>query len=491
MLISIIVGLYTSRVVLNTLGVNDYGIYNVVGGIVAMLSFLNSALTAASQRFLAFKLGQNDTKALKNIFCTSISIHATLAIIIFILAETIGLWFVNTHLNIESNRMLATNWVYQCSIFTFMLTILSVPYNSCIVAHEHMNAFAYVSILEVILKLLIVYLLFIINYDKLIIYGILTFCVALIIRIIYSMYCKRHFEECTYQFRYDKDLFKKMFSFAGWSVIGNLGFSFKDQAANIILNIFCGTVVNAARGVAMQVNGIVASFSSNFIMALNPQITKLYASKKVQESVELVYTGSRFSFFLLSLIAIPVMINLNYLLKLWLGIVPEYTSAFLQLALISALLNSMAQPLVTALQATGNIKLFQILICITMICELPLAYFILYIGGKPYMAMYPTILVTFIGLFVRFVVLKRLVPNYNLRYFTFSIVIKNIIIGTCCFVISYYIHNLFRINFGTFLLTSCIACLIVMTTIYTFGLTPTERKKINQKAYLVIMKLKK
>ena len=231
----------------------------VVGGIVAMLSFLNSALTAASQRFISFELGRGDRQRLKQIFCTSVTIHAVLAVIIFVVAETVGLWFVNTHLNIDPSRMTAANWVYQCSIFTFMLTVVSVPYNSCIVAHEHMDAFAYISILEVALKLLIVYLLLLINYDKLTIYSVLVFGVALVVRLTYGIYCKRHFDECTYRFSFDKSLFREMFSFAGWSVVGNLGFSFKDQVANVILNLFFSTVVNAARGVALQVNGIISA----------------------------------------------------------------------------------------------------------------------------------------------------------------------------------------------------------------------------------------
>lgn len=489
MLLTIVVGLYTSRVVLNTLGVSDYGVYNVVGGIVAMLSFLNSALTAASQRFIAFELGRRDLSRLRKIFCTSVTIHATLAIIIFIIAETVGLWFINTHLNIEVDRLVAANWVYQFSIFTFMLTVLSVPYNSCIVAHEHMNAFAYISILEVALKLLIVYLLLVISYDKLITYGILVFAVALVVRLTYGVYCKRHFDECTYHFILDKKLFKEMFSFAGWSVVGNLSFSFKDQAANVILNLFFGTVVNAARGVALQVNGIIAGFSTNFMMALNPQITKQYASGDIKGSMKLVYAGSRFSFFLLAFIAIPVMINLDYLLKLWLGIVPKYTSDFLFLALVAALINSMAQPLVTALQATGKIKVFQISICIVMLCELPVAYIILHFGGQPYMAMYPTVLVVFVGLFTRFIVLKQQVPAYKLRYFAFSIVGKNILLGTFCFMAAYYVHKALPVNFGTFILTSVVSCVIVALVVYTLGITQNERIKINNKIKVIFSKL--
>lgn len=374
MLLTIIVGLYTSRVVLNTLGVNDYGIYNVVGGIVAMLAFLNSAMTAASQRFISFELGTQNLQKLKNVFCTSITIHITIACIIFIIAETLGLWFLNTHMNIPVDRMTAANWVYQCSILTFIITVISVPYNACIVAHEHMKAFAYISIIEVTLKLIIVYLLLILPTDKLIVYAILVLCISLIIRLIYSIYCKKNFKECTYQFKFNKRLFKEMFAFAGWSIIGNLGFSLKDQGSNIILNLFYGTAINAARGVALQVNGIINTFSNNFIMALNPQITKQYAAGHIKESIQLVYAGCRYSFFLLSIISIPIIINLDYLLSLWLGTVPTYTVEFLYFSLIAALINSMAIPLVTAMQATGKIKTFQITICIIMLCELPLAY---------------------------------------------------------------------------------------------------------------------
>lgn len=312
MVLIIIVGLYTSRVVLNTLGVSDYGIYNVVGGIVSMLAFLNSAMVAASQRFISFELGTDDSERLKKVFCTSVSIHIVLALIIFLIAETLGLWFVNTHLNIPAERMGAANWVYQCSILTLMLTVVSVPYNSCIVAHEHMKAFAYVSILEAVLKLLVVYLLLVGAVDKLVLYAILVAAVAFVIRIIYGIYCKRHFEECTYRFVLDRKLFKEMFAFAGWSIIGNLGFSMKDQGSNIILNLFFGTAVNAARGIAMQVNGIISNFSNNFTMALNPQITKQYAAGGTKASMELVYLGCRFSFFLLLMIVIPVFINMDY-----------------------------------------------------------------------------------------------------------------------------------------------------------------------------------
>lgn len=479
MLLTILVGLYTSRVVLNTLGISDYGVYNIVGGVVTMLAFLNSAMVAASQRFISFELGTGDLEKLKKVFCTSVSIHITLAILILIVAETIGLWFVNAYLNIPLDRMEAANWVYQCSVLTLILTIISVPYNSCIVAHEHMRAFAYVSIVEVILKLAIVYLLLIGDFDKLILYAILIAVVAFIIRIIYGIYCKQNFEECTYHFLFDRKLFKEMFAFAGWSVIGNLGFSLKDQGSNIILNLFGGTTVNAARGIAMQVNGIISNFSYNFTMALNPQITKQYAAGNMNESGRLVYTGCRYSFYLLLLIAIPVMINVDYLLQLWLGTIPKYTSQFLLLALITALINVMSPPLTTALQATGNIKVFQIVICIIMLCELPFSYFILYTGGKPYMVMYPSIFVISIGLFARFLILKKISPFYKLRHFTFNVFCRNILISIVCYYISFKIKtSFFFCDFISFLLTSFIAFIVSCLIIYVIGFSPEERNAL-------------
>ena len=407
MFIIIVVSLYTSRVVLNKLGISDYGIYNLVGGIVTMLSFLNSAMVAASQRFISYELGLNDIRRLKNVFSTSVNIHIFIALIAFVLAETIGLWFVNTQLNIETERMVAANWVYQCSILTFMINVISVPYNSCIVAHEKMSAFAYISVLEVILKLVIVFLLSFSSFDKLIVYSVLVLLVSVLIRFCYTIYCKRNFEECIYRLSFDKYLFKKMLSFAGWSVIGNLGFSFKDQVSNVILNIFYGTTLNAARGIGIQVSSIVKTFANNFTMALNPQITKQYAAGNLEGSMNLVYVGSRYTFYLLTLISIPVIINVDYILELWLGTVPEYTSYFLILSLILGLLYAISKTVTIALQATGNIKIFQIGISLLMLSELPIAYLLLRFGYPPYSVMYPSLLTYTIAIFFRFYLIKQ------------------------------------------------------------------------------------
>lgn len=476
MFITMAIGLYTSRIVLQTLGISDYGVYNVVGGIITMLSFLNAGMVASSQRFISFELGRNDIQRLKTVFCTSVSIHLFLALIAFVLAETLGLWFINTQLNIDADRMVAANWVYQCSIFTFMVNVISVPYNSCIVAHEKMSAFAYISIFEVILKLAIVFLLWFLPFDKLIVYAILVLIVSVLIRFCYTIYCKRHFEECIYHLKFDIKLFKEMFSFAGWSIIGNLGFSFKDQASNVILNIFYGTTLNAARGISMQVSNIVNTFSSNFSMALNPQITKQYAAGNEEESRKLVYAGSRYTFYLLTLISIPVIVNVDYILELWLGIVPEYTSYFLILSLITALLYAVSGTVTTALQATGKIKAFQIGICILMLSELPIAYLLLHLGYPPYSVMYPTLFTYTIAIIFRFYLIKCMVSGYSFRYYVIKVLFPCLLIFTSSWIVCYAINHFFEKGFFSLICSTLILITIIASLIFSLGMDGSEKK---------------
>lgn len=481
MLLTMLIGLYTSRVILTVLGISDYGIYNVVGGIVYTLAFLNSAMAAASQRFISYELGIGNMSRLKRIFSTSVNIHMLIAFIIFIGAETIGLWFVNTHLNIEDDRMVAANWVYQFSIFTLMLSIWSVPYNSCIVAHEHMKAFAYISFFESVSKLIIVYCLSIGTSDRLILYGILVFVVTLLVRLCYGIYCKRHFEECSYHFVWDKRLFKDMFSFAGWSILGNLGFSFKDSVGNIILNIFFGTAINAARGIAMQVSSLITTFSTNFAMALNPQITKQYAAGNVEESRSLVYAGARYSFYLLMLITIPFLINSDYILWLWLSDVPEYTGIFIALALFVSLLHALSGTVTTALQATGYIKVFQIGISMLMLSEIPVAYILLRAGMPPYAIMYPTLVTYTLAVFFRFCLLKRMIPSYDFTYYVFHVFLKSVFLFIVCYFLCDKLHDCFENSFLTVIITVFMSLCIIIVTIYFIGITPIERVVVRKR----------
>ena len=488
MFITMAVSLYTSRIVLNVLGISDYGIYNIVGGIITIASFLNSAMVAASQRFISFELGRGDIKRLNNVFCTSVNIHLLIALIIVIIGETIGLWFVNSQLNIPEDRMVAANWVYQFSILTFIFTIISVPYNSCIVAHEHMKVYAYISIFEVIMKLVIVYALLISTFDHLILYSILLSLVSIIIRCIYSIYCNKHFKECKYHKKIDKNLTLKMFSFAGWSVLGNMGFTFKDQISNIILNIFFGTTINAARGIGLQISNLINTFSTNFTMALNPQITKQYAAGNLYESRKLVFTGARLTFFLLSIISIPVIINIDYILKIWLGTVPKYTSEFMILSIITCLLYSLSSSITTAIQATGNVKVFQITISIIMLSELPVDYLLMKLGYKPYYIMFPTIATYSIAIFFRYLILKRLVPNYKFKPYFFDVVLRCLLVFSICIIISVFIRYRFNDTFISLIVTSVISFLITGVIIFYGGLKRNEQYIILEKVKIALAK---
>lgn len=414
--LSIIVNLYTVRVIWQVLGVDNYGIYNVVAGIVVMFQFLNGAMVAASQRFISFELGTGNLENLKKVFSASIKVHFLLSIIILILTETIGLWFLNSELNIPSNRMFAANCVYQCSIASLFVNVISVPYNSCIVAHEHMKIYGYYGILNVILKLGIVLLLVVIPYDKLISYAILLLCVEILMRILYQIYCRKHFEECRNNKSNGKGIIKDMFAFAGWSFLGTIGYTYRDQGLNMILNMFFNVAMNAAKGVANQVTTTLSGFATNFTMALNPQITKSYASGDIEGVNKLLIRGSKFSFLLLNVIIVPVFVCCHELLCLWLDSIEPQTIKFLRILLIAVLIESMVSPLSTALQATGRIRRFQITIATIMLLCLPAAWIWLKINLNPYSVVYLVLITNFIALFTRLFLLREQL-QFSIRSF--------------------------------------------------------------------------
>lgn len=346
MLFLMVISLYTSRVILNALGVNDFGIYNVVGGVVAMFSILSGSLSSAISRFITFELGKGDEENLKKVFSASVTIQLVLSAIIVVLIEAVGVWFLNAKMSIPANRIYAANWVLQFSVITFVINLISVPYNSTIIAHERMSAFAYISILEGVGKLAIAFLIMVSPIDRLIFYAILMCAIAVTIRFVYGYYCKKHFVECNYHFRWDKKLLKNMFGFAGWNFIGASSALLRDQGGNIILNLFFGPTVNAARGIANQVNNAITGFVTNFMTALNPQITKSYASGDRDYMMSLIFQGARLSYYMLLFLSLPVLVNTHYILVIWLKLIPEHAVTFVQLILIFALSESISNPLV-------------------------------------------------------------------------------------------------------------------------------------------------
>ena len=442
MFLTIIVNLYTVRIIWRVLGIDDYGIYNVVGGLVTMFAFLNNAMVASSQRFISFELGTGNQEQLKKIFSISVTVHLLLAIIIMFLAETIGLWFLNVKLNIPPERVIAANWVYQCSIIAFIINIVSVPYNACIVAHEHMKIYGYLGIIEVTMKLVIVFMLLIIPFDKLITYSILIVCVSVTMRLLYGIYCRRNFSECRYRYVSDHHLMRDMFSFAGWSFIGNLGFSVRDQGLNIIVNLFFNVAVNAAKGIANQIGGVINGFSQNFQMALNPQITKRYAAGQTQSMINLVFSGCKYSALLMMFIIIPFFFASKQILELWLGDIAPYTVGFMQLILIMILIDSMVGPITTALQATGRIKWFQIIISTIMLANIPIAWIWLKLDKNPYVVLFVSITTSLLALVARLILLHNEV-RFSYRAFilkVFSRMITTIIFST---IACYWLYNIF------------------------------------------------
>lgn len=469
------IGLYAGRIILDTLGITDYGIYNVVGGIITMASFLHSAIIASTQRFISYELGKGDNQRLRLVFCSSVNIHIAIATIILLLGESIGLWFINNNLNIPQDRMVAANWVYQASIFVLIFKVLSIPYNSAIIAYEKMSAFAYISIVEALLDLGTVFSLYIIAYDKLIVYSILTMMVAFLIRMCYVIYCRRHFEACKYAFIYDKQMINEMFSFAGWSILGNMGNTFKNQILNIILNLFYGTTANAARGVGLLVSSKVNAFSTNFTMALNPQITKQYAAGNYQGSKELVYMGSRFSFFLLTIISMPFLQNPDFILDLWLVKVPDNAAMFLRLSLLSALIYALSVCVTKAIQATGRVKWFQIGVFIITMGELPTAWLLLRSGLPPYAVMIPALFSNTIALFFRFWLIQRYVPIYNFRDYLIDVVARSVFTFVICYGACLALCSHFGDSFVQFLLSSLLCIMLTIIIIYVTGIKRTER----------------
>lgn len=473
-LLTVVVNLYTVRIIWQVLGVDDYGIYNIVGGIVMMFAFLNNAMVASSQRFISFELGTGDEKKLNKVFSISIMVHALLAIVLFVLAETIGLWFVNTKLNIPEGRYYAANIVYQCSVVSFLLTVISVPYNSCIVAHEHMKAFGYFGVLEVLLKLTFVFLLIFIPGDKLIIYSLSIVCISVIMRLLYGIYCHRNFKECHFQREKDKSLIKDMFNFAGWSFIGNLGISFKDQGLNIILNLFFNVAVNAAKGIANNIGAVIGGFVQSFQMALNPQITKSYAAGDIPNMMRLVYAGCKYSAFLMMFIAIPLILASEPILHLWLDNVAPYTAGFMQLVLIVSLIDSMVGPITTSLQATGNIKKFQMLISIIMLANIPLAWIWLKFISNPYIVIYVCIITSTIAVITRLMLLHELIKFDYINFFqkvVFRILLSFSVSAVLCWMVYLSLPKtiLYLIVFGV-----C-SCIISSLSIFAMGMNRNEQ----------------
>ena len=476
MLFTMAVSLFTSRVILQTLGIEDYGIYNVVGGIVAMFSVLSGSMSSSISRFITFELGRGELHRLKTVFSTGVNIQLGMSLLVVVVAEAVGVWFLNCKMNIPEDRMVATNWVFQCSILTFVLNLLSVPYNAAIIAHEKMSAFAYISIIEVSLKLVIVYMLTASSFDRLITYSVLFLCVGAMIRFIYGYYCKRHFEECTYHFVYDKAILKSMTSFAGWNFLGNGAYMLNTQGVNILMNMYFGVAVNAARGVATQVDAALKQFVNNFTTAVNPQITKSYAQGDLNNMHKLVCRSAKFSAFLMLFFAVPIILETDTILSLWLKNPPAYASVFLKWIIISSFMDTvLANSLVTSMLATGNIKKYQIIVTTVGCLVFPLSWLAFQLGFEPQVSYILYFIIYSILLFVRLYLLRDMVKLPTMMY-VHEVLFKVLPTMAICFAIPSILVLTMGEGVARLVSTVVLSTMVTSVTVYHFGLNKSEKK---------------
>ena len=489
MLLMMFVTLFTSRVVLDKLGVTDYGIYNVVGGVVAMLGFLNSSMSNAVQRYLSFEIGKNNEAGVNRIFNVSLFAHAGIAVFVFVVMEIVGVWYLNTHMNIPAERMDAANWVLQCSIFTTLFTIVQVPYNAIIISKEQMGIYAYISILEVVLKLLVVYMLAIGNFDKLKLYSVLIMVVTIGIVMIYRFYCTSKYKEAKFKFIKDWNLLKQIVGFASWNMLGELAWVFTGQGVNIILNSFFGPVVNAARGLAEQVNGAVNRFVANFQTAVNPQLIKNYASDQLGEMKTLLFRSTRFSYYLLLALSLPIILKMDFILHLWLKEVPDYTTGFCQLVLVSSLVSTLSNLLAQVARAYGKIRNYQIIVSIFLFLNFPLSYIVLKFGGSPLSTMFVNIGINAMLLFVRLRLTNRMI---QMTYGSFirNVLFPVIIVTAVALVIPLTIYFMLDNSIISFIIVCLVSFVSVGVSTYALGMNANERLYILAAISKIITKIK-
>lgn len=475
MLFLMLISLYTSRVILHALGITDYGIYNVVGGFVSMFTLISAALTSACSRFLNYEMGKGDMERQKVVFSTALSIQWGLAFIVAVLSELIGVWYVNNVMVLPPGRLEAANWCFHFSVFNFCMNLITVPYNASIVAHERMKAFAYVSIYQGIAILAISFIVSWSPIDRLVFYAFMLLVVQFSVRCAYQIYCRRNFQECTYIRVFDKPLFKHMLSYSLWHLVGNGASVLKGHGVNLVLNFFFGPAVNAARGIANQVDHAVNQFSSNFMMAMNPQITQSYARGELRNMFQLVNRGSRFSFYLLFVLALPVIINADYILHIWLKEVPAHTVAFVQLTLISMMITSVSRSLITAQNATGDVRNYQLVVGGVLLLNLPLSYLFLYFGMMPEIVVVVAIVVELLAFLVRMYMLPFTIKEFKPLLFMRDVILRCLAVVLFAVPIPALIYIYLPENFYTFILNVCLCLFSSGIVIYYIGCSINER----------------
>ena len=473
------VTLYTSRVVLSTLGVTDFGIYNVVGGVVAMMGILNGAMAVSTQRYLTFELGRGDAARLRQVFSMCLTIFALLSLVVVVLGETVGLWFLNTQMVIPDGRMAAANWVYQFSILTCIASLVVTPYNATIIAHERMNVYAYVGILEVVLKLAVVYLLLTMPADRLATYGFLILLSHVVVTGIYVLYCTRHFQESRYRFHWERPLFMELVSYSGWNLFGSVASLVKGQGLNILLNMFFNPAVNAARGIAYQINSAITQFFTNFYTAVRPQITKYYAQGDLENMFKLVFRSSKFSYYLIYMLSLPILIEAPYIIHLWLGQIPEYVVSFTRIIVLISAIDSMASPLMTVCHSTGRIRLYQSVVGTLIILNVPISYcFLKFMDCSPNVVFLISLIISTVALFIRVCIVKHLINSFPAREYIYKVFGISMVISVLSAILPSTLHLILPASFISTVIVVSVSFIFTLLFIYILGMTSGERKAV-------------
>lgn len=476
MLISMLVSLYTSRIILRVLGVEDYGIYNAVAGIVTMMAFLNAALNTATQRYLSYEMGKNNQEGLNKVFSMSFWAFSVIAVAGLFIAETVGLWFVSNKMVIPESRLNAALWVYQFSLFSFVINLLTVPYNAAIIAHERMSIYAYLSIADVVLKLLLVFVVSYINYDKLWLYGFMMMIVQAIISVAYWIICKKSFSECKIVLQWDKSLFKGLFSFSGWMLSGTITHLLSTQGVNILINIFFGPIMNAARGISMQVYSAVNVFSVNFMTAVRPPIMKAYARGEYDFMYKLTFSSSRLGFYILLALIVPLIIYTDEVLFLWLGQVPEHTVMLCRLTLIDLLITSSYNPIAYVNQANGNIKWYQLMISISFTLIFVITWILYKIGMPVEMCLIVAIIIDIFGLFARLWIMRKQM-QFPVRSYMSKVVLPILEVFILSLLCALLYRRIVEPQNIILLLLSLVFCVVItLIIVWLLGINNYERQ---------------
>jgi O-antigen/teichoic acid export membrane protein len=474
MLFTMGIGFYTSRVILDALGFVDYGIYNVVGGVVSTLSILNGSMAGATQRWITIALGQENLDYLKKVFSIGVSAQAIIAVIVFLIIETLGLWYLFNYAVIPEERMNASFWVFQISAVTMVLNILNVPFIGAIMAHEKMGAFAMFSIIDVVMKLLICYVLYITMLDKLIVYALLLLATYLINFLIQQIYCYKKFEEARFKFGWDKQILKQMWSLAFWSMSGNIAYVGYTQGITLLINLFFGPTMNAAMAIANQAGNVINQFSSNFQTAMNPQITKNYAKNNLNDMHDLVFRSAKFSYFLMLIFVVPLFFEAKLLISFWLKEVPDHTVYFLRIGLFISMFMAVRNPLIVSAQAYGDLKKYQFVVIPILLMVTPISYVLLKLGGIPEITSFVMLFIIIMAVFASAYMLRDMV-SLNFMDFVKKVMMKIFIVTLLSFIIPTFVYLLLDEGITRFLILGTLSLVTCLVSIYKVGLTNTEQ----------------